>query len=102
MAPFTSYMQEALREARAAADRDETPVGAVIVDPLFAPDPSSVAKTDLTGSLSPDFEPGRRANSEAGLALTLKSFPVLPPSTLASPKAACARSSTDSTLLTDK
>ncbi len=33
MAPFTSYMQEALREARAAADRDETPVGAVIVDP---------------------------------------------------------------------
>ena len=32
MAPFTSYMQEALREARAAADRDETPVGAVIVD----------------------------------------------------------------------
>jgi len=34
MAPFTSYMQEALREARAAADRNETPVGAVIVDPV--------------------------------------------------------------------
>ncbi len=33
MALFTSYMQEALHEARAAADRDETPVGAVIVDP---------------------------------------------------------------------
>lgn len=33
MAPFTSYMQEALQEARAAAARDETPVGAVIVDP---------------------------------------------------------------------
>jgi len=27
-------MQEALREARAAADRNETPVGAVIVDPV--------------------------------------------------------------------
>lgn len=33
MAPFTSYMQEALSEARAAAARNETPVGAVIVDP---------------------------------------------------------------------
>ncbi len=33
MAPFTSHMQEALREARDAADRNETPVGAVIVDP---------------------------------------------------------------------
>ena len=33
MAPFTTYMQEALDQARAAAARDETPVGAVIVDP---------------------------------------------------------------------
>jgi len=33
MTPFTSFMQEALVEARAAAARDETPVGAVIVDP---------------------------------------------------------------------
>lgn len=33
MAPFTSYMQEALTEARTAANRGETPVGAVIVDP---------------------------------------------------------------------
>ncbi len=33
MAPFTNHMQEALAEARAAAARGETPVGAVIVDP---------------------------------------------------------------------
>lgn len=33
MAPFTTYMQEALDQAHAAAARDETPVGAVIVDP---------------------------------------------------------------------
>lgn len=30
---FKSYMDVALQEARAAADRGETPVGAVIVDP---------------------------------------------------------------------
>lgn len=30
---FTSYMQQALTEARAAADRGEVPVGAVIVAP---------------------------------------------------------------------
>lgn len=33
MAPIASPMQAALAEARAAADRGETPVGAVIVDP---------------------------------------------------------------------
>ena len=33
MAPFASHMQAALAEARAAAARGETPVGAVIVDP---------------------------------------------------------------------
>lgn len=31
MSPFTSHMQDALREARAAAERGETPIGAVIV-----------------------------------------------------------------------
>lgn len=31
--PFTSYMDTALLEARAAAERGEVPVGAVIVDP---------------------------------------------------------------------
>ncbi|MEM6658114.1 MAG: nucleoside deaminase, partial [Pseudomonadota bacterium] len=30
---FTSYMDQALREARAAAARGEVPVGAVIVRP---------------------------------------------------------------------
>ncbi len=33
MSPFTSYMDLALEEARAAADRGEVPVGAVLVDP---------------------------------------------------------------------
>lgn len=33
MSPFTSYMTLALVEARAAADRGEVPVGAVLVDP---------------------------------------------------------------------
>ncbi|MEP2784519.1 MAG: nucleoside deaminase [Pseudoruegeria sp.] len=33
MSPFRSYMSEALIEARAAADRGEVPVGAVLVDP---------------------------------------------------------------------
>lgn len=32
MSEFTTYMNLALEEARAAAERDETPVGAVIVD----------------------------------------------------------------------
>jgi len=36
MAPFTTHMQEALDQARAAAKRGETPVGAVIVDPVTA------------------------------------------------------------------
>lgn len=31
---FTSHMDQALAEARAAADRGEVPVGAVVVDPL--------------------------------------------------------------------
>lgn len=31
--PFTSYMDTALLEARAAAERGEVPVGAVVVDP---------------------------------------------------------------------
>ena len=34
MSPFNSHMDNALAEARAAAARDETPVGAVIVDPV--------------------------------------------------------------------
>lgn len=34
MNPFDSHMDDALEEARAAAARDETPVGAVIVDPV--------------------------------------------------------------------
>ena len=33
MTKFTSYMEIALAEARAAADRGEVPVGAVLVDP---------------------------------------------------------------------
>lgn len=33
MTPFKSHMDDALAEARAAADRGETPVGAVLVDP---------------------------------------------------------------------
>ncbi|MEM7523288.1 MAG: nucleoside deaminase [Pseudomonadota bacterium] len=33
MTRFASHMQAALAEARAAAARDETPVGAVIIDP---------------------------------------------------------------------
>ena len=33
MSGFTSHMQAALDEARAAADRGEVPVGAVVVDP---------------------------------------------------------------------
>ena len=33
MSKFTTYMDLALAEARAAAERGETPVGAVIVDP---------------------------------------------------------------------
>lgn len=33
MSPFHTHMQVAMEEARAAARRDETPVGAVIVDP---------------------------------------------------------------------
>ena len=33
MSPFTSHMQAALDEARAAALRGEVPVGAVVVDP---------------------------------------------------------------------
>lgn len=33
MSPFTSHMDAALNEARAAAARGEVPVGAVIVDP---------------------------------------------------------------------
>ncbi|RYH11739.1 nucleoside deaminase [Tropicimonas sp. IMCC6043] len=33
MSPFTSHMEEALEEARAAAARGEVPVGAVLVDP---------------------------------------------------------------------
>ena len=33
MRPFTSHMQAALDEARAAAARGEVPVGAVVVDP---------------------------------------------------------------------
>ncbi|WP_176473918.1 nucleoside deaminase [Actibacterium ureilyticum] len=40
MSPFTSHMQAALDEARAAATRGEVPVGAVIV----APDGSIVAR----------------------------------------------------------
>ncbi|MCE8471286.1 nucleoside deaminase, partial [Rhodovulum sulfidophilum] len=31
MSPFRSHMDQALAEARAAADRDEVPVGAVVV-----------------------------------------------------------------------
>lgn len=33
MSPFTSHMEAALEEARAAAARGEVPVGAVLVDP---------------------------------------------------------------------
>ncbi len=33
MSPFRSHMAAALAEARAAGERDETPVGAVVVDP---------------------------------------------------------------------
>ena len=33
MNPFRTHMREALEEARAAAARDETPVGAVVVNP---------------------------------------------------------------------
>ncbi len=33
MSPFRSHMAAALVEARAAGERDETPVGAVVVDP---------------------------------------------------------------------
>ena len=33
MSPFTSHMETALEEARAAAQRGEVPVGAVLVDP---------------------------------------------------------------------